>query len=29
VSKKAGSEEDRPRARPVHRYKVSRTTLFV
>jgi len=29
VSKKAGNEEDRPRARPVQRYKVSRTTLFV
>ena len=29
VSKKSGSEEGRPRARPVHRYKVSRTTLFV
>jgi hypothetical protein len=29
VSKKAGSEEDRPRAKPVQRYKVSMTTLCV
>ena len=27
VSNKAGSEEDRPRAKPVQRYKVSRTTV--